>query len=100
MPIAPCRNPPLQRSTAYLSRRDDRNRAGKLRSSPAIEIKPLDEYSSSDASPLRPDVVAAVKAAVAAIHPGVPVTPGMAGRHGWRLHRAAGIPTYGVGESS
>ncbi|HEV7691667.1 MAG TPA: M20/M25/M40 family metallo-hydrolase [Hyphomonadaceae bacterium] len=65
----------------------------------AIEIKPLDEYSSSDASPLRPDVVAAVKAAVAAIHLGVPVTPGMsAGATDGVFYRAAGIPTYGVGE--
>lgn len=64
-----------------------------------IEIKPLDDYASSDASPLRPDVMAAVKAAVEAIHPGTPITPGMsAGASDGVFYRGAGIPTYGVGE--
>ncbi|MFT3722842.1 MAG: M20/M25/M40 family metallo-hydrolase [Hyphomonadaceae bacterium] len=64
-----------------------------------VEVKPQDDYTSSDASPLRPDVMAAVKAAVARIHPGVPVTPGMsAGATDGVFYRAAGIPTYGVGE--
>lgn len=65
-----------------------------------IEVKPLDEYTSSDASPLRPDVMAAVKAAVESIHPGIPVTPGMAaGASDGAFYRAEGIPTYGVGET-
>src|SRR5262249_10825654 len=64
-----------------------------------IEIKPLADYASSDASPLRPDVMAAVRAAVDSIHPGIPVTPGMsAGATDGVFYRAAGIPTYGVGE--
>ncbi|HVY90337.1 MAG TPA: M20/M25/M40 family metallo-hydrolase [Hyphomonadaceae bacterium] len=64
-----------------------------------IEIKPLDDYVSSDASPLRPDVMAAVRAAVDSIHPGIPVTPGMsAGATDGVFYRGAGIPTYGVGE--
>lgn len=66
---------------------------------PKIAIKPLDDYASSDASPLRPDVMAAVKAAVQAIHPGVAVTPGMiAGATDGVFYRSNGIPTYGVGE--
>ena len=66
---------------------------------PKIDIKTLDEYVSSDASPLRPDVLAAVKTAVEAIHPGTPVTPSMsAGATDGVFYRAAGIPTYGVGE--
>jgi acetylornithine deacetylase/succinyl-diaminopimelate desuccinylase-like protein len=64
-----------------------------------IEIKPLDDYASSDASPLRPDVMAAVKAAVQAIHPGTSVTPGMiAAATDGVFYRSAGIPTYGIGE--
>jgi acetylornithine deacetylase/succinyl-diaminopimelate desuccinylase-like protein len=66
---------------------------------PKIEIKPLDDYASSDASPLRPDVMAAVKAAVQAIHPGVSVAPTMiAAATDGVFYRSAGIPTYGVGE--
>lgn len=54
----------------------------------------------SDASPLRPDVLAAVTKAVHARHPGVPVAPYQeSGGTDGRLFRAAGIPTYGVGET-
>lgn len=56
-------------------------------------------YVSSDASPLRPDVLAAVTAAVHANYPGVPIVPGMsAGATDGVFYRAAGIPTYGAGE--
>ena len=52
---------------------------------------------SSDASPLRKDVVQAVTRAVHKIHPGVPVVPGQAsGATDGLVFRAAGIPTYGV----
>lgn len=62
-------------------------------------VAPLDQYWSSDASPLREDVLAAVTAAVHANHPGVPIVPGMsAGATDGVFFRAAGIPTYGVGE--
>lgn len=65
-----------------------------------IEVKPLEStYIASDASPLRPDVLAAATAAVHANHPGVTVTPSMsAGATDGVFYRAAGIPTYGVGE--
>jgi acetylornithine deacetylase/succinyl-diaminopimelate desuccinylase-like protein len=49
------------------------------------------------ASPLRRDVLAAVTKAAHAIHPGIPIVPGMVP---WAtdgsIFRAAGIPTYGV----
>lgn len=66
-----------------------------------IEIAPLqDNYLASDASPLRPDVLAAVTAAAHANHPGVPIVPGMSGgATDGVFFRAAGIPTYGAGES-
>jgi acetylornithine deacetylase/succinyl-diaminopimelate desuccinylase-like protein len=63
-----------------------------------IVVAPLDDsYTSSDASPLRQDVMDAVTAAVHATHPGVPIIPGMsAGATDGVFYRAAGIPTYGV----
>ena len=51
----------------------------------------------SPASPLRPDVMAAVTKAVHARYPGLPVVPVMsAGATDGMFFRAAGIPTYGV----
>jgi acetylornithine deacetylase/succinyl-diaminopimelate desuccinylase-like protein len=67
---------------------------------PQIAVAPLDQYYSSDPSPLREDVVAAVTEAVHARHPGVPVIPSMAsGASDGVFFRAAGIPTYGVSET-
>jgi acetylornithine deacetylase/succinyl-diaminopimelate desuccinylase-like protein len=65
-----------------------------------IEIAPLaDNYTASDASPLRQDVVAAVTEAVHATYPGVPIVPSMSsGATDGVFYRAAGIPTYGVSE--
>jgi len=65
-----------------------------------IAVAPLDQYHSSDASPLRQDVVDAVTHAVHARHPGVPIIPSMAtGASDGVFFREAGIPTYGVGET-
>lgn len=51
----------------------------------------------SPASPLRPDVVAAVKKAVHARYPGIPVVPSQASGATDSMHfRAVGIPSYGV----
>ena len=65
-----------------------------------VEVRLLDHTMPADASPLRKDVIAAVTKALQAIHPGVPVIPGMVP---WAtdgsVFRAAGIPTYGVGAS-
>ena len=65
-----------------------------------IEIAPLEKnYTASDASPLRLDVVNAVTAAVHASYPGVPIVPSMsAGASDGVFYRAAGIPTYGASE--
>lgn len=64
-----------------------------------IEVAPIGETNFSDASPLREDVIAAVTAAVHAHYPNVPITPSMsAGATDGLFFRAAGIPTYGVGE--
>jgi acetylornithine deacetylase/succinyl-diaminopimelate desuccinylase-like protein len=65
-----------------------------------IEVAQLSQtYTSSDASPLRQDVLEAVTAAVHANYPGVPVVPSMsAGATDGVFYRAAGIPTYGVAE--
>ncbi|OQW60160.1 MAG: hypothetical protein A4S17_10650 [Proteobacteria bacterium HN_bin10] len=63
----------------------------------SVEVAPLDTYYSSDASALRPDVLAAVTAAVRANYPNVEVVPAMsAGATDGVFYRAAGIPTYGV----
>jgi acetylornithine deacetylase/succinyl-diaminopimelate desuccinylase-like protein len=63
-----------------------------------VEVAPLGPSNSSDASPLRPDVMSAATAAVHAVYPGVVITPYMsAGATDGLFFRAAGIPTYGVG---
>ena len=65
-----------------------------------VAVAPRDDYFSSDASPLRDDVLAALTRAVHASYPGVPITPSMsAGATDGLFFRAAGIPTYGVGEA-
>lgn len=52
----------------------------------------------ADASPLRPDVMAAVSKAVHARSPGLPIMPAMiAGATDSLYFRALGIPSYGVG---
>jgi acetylornithine deacetylase/succinyl-diaminopimelate desuccinylase-like protein len=63
----------------------------------SIAVKLDGEPLSSDASPLRPDVVDAVTRAVRAIHPDAPVVPAQtSGATDGLVFRAAGIPTYGV----
>jgi len=64
---------------------------------PATRIRVLDDPVASPASPVRADVMDAVRAGVETIHPGTPVTPYMApyGTDGLHIRRA-GIPTYGV----
>ncbi|WP_430388897.1 M20/M25/M40 family metallo-hydrolase [Dyella sp. 20L07] len=65
---------------------------------PKVEVTLVGKAVSSDASPLRPDVLAAVTKAVHSIHPGVPITPIQeSGATDGLYYRAAGIPTYGVG---
>ena len=62
-----------------------------------IEIVTVGEPMSSDASPLRADVIAAVTRVVQKHYPGVPIVPQQAsGATDGLVFRAVGIPTYGV----
>ncbi len=64
---------------------------------PKVEVNLVGKAISSDASPLRPDVLAAVTKAVHTIRPGVAITPEQeSGATDGLYYRAAGIPTYGV----
>jgi len=64
---------------------------------PQVEVKLVGKAVTSEPSPLRPDVVAAVTRAVHSIHPGVAITPVQeSGATDGIYSRAAGIPTYGV----
>lgn len=64
---------------------------------PAVKIRVKDDPTASDASPLRPDIVAAVAKAVAASWPNIAVVPSMsAGATDSLYFRAAGVPSYGV----
>ncbi|WP_199096314.1 M20/M25/M40 family metallo-hydrolase [Dyella sp. ASV21] len=65
---------------------------------PKVEVTLVGKAITSEASPLRPDVVAAVTKAVHSIRPGVAVTPVQeSGATDGIYFRAVGIPTYGVG---
>jgi acetylornithine deacetylase/succinyl-diaminopimelate desuccinylase-like protein len=65
---------------------------------PNVEVTLVGKAVSSDPSPLRPDVLAAVTKAVHSIRPGVAITPVQeSGATDGLYFRAAGIPTYGVG---
>jgi acetylornithine deacetylase/succinyl-diaminopimelate desuccinylase-like protein len=62
-----------------------------------VEVTEFGKAMSSDASPLRADVVGAVTRTVRKLHPGVAVVPNQAsGATDGLVFRAAGIPTYGV----
>ncbi|MGE0742676.1 MAG: M20/M25/M40 family metallo-hydrolase [Hyphomonadaceae bacterium] len=63
-----------------------------------VEVAQLGPANSSDASPLRADVLDASTRAIHTIYPDVVVTPYMSGGATDGLFfRGAGIPTYGVG---
>jgi acetylornithine deacetylase/succinyl-diaminopimelate desuccinylase-like protein len=63
-----------------------------------VEVRQLEDAIVSDASPLRPDVVAAVTRAVNAADPGARVVPTQASyATDGAVYRSAGIPTYGCG---
>lgn len=64
---------------------------------PAVKVLPDADASASDASPLRPDVMAAVKKAVHARAPGLPIIPSMSAGATDSYHfRMNGVPSYGV----
>jgi len=63
-----------------------------------VTVEPLGPSNSSEASPLRADVMQATSRAVHASYPDAVVSPYMsAGATDGLFFRAAGIPTYGVG---
>ncbi len=62
-----------------------------------VEVKLVGEPLSSDASPLRPDVMKAVTRAAQSLYPGVRVVPSQSsGATDGLVFRSVGIPTYGV----
>jgi acetylornithine deacetylase/succinyl-diaminopimelate desuccinylase-like protein len=64
---------------------------------PAVKVETGQEWVSTPASPLRPDVMAAVTHAVGTAYPGVAPVPAMdAGASDSVYYRALGIPSYGV----
>lgn len=64
---------------------------------PDVEISLVDEVYASDASPLREDVVAAVRKAINRRYPDLPVIPSMISGATDSLHfRAQGVDSYGV----
>ena len=63
----------------------------------SVPVTLVGQPLSSDASPLRTDVVDAVTKAVHAIHPGIPLVPAQAsGASDGLVFRSIGIPTYGT----
>jgi len=70
----------------------------KVAADPAVEFKDVTEGSSpTDASPLRPDLMAAVKTALGKAYPGVPIFPAMSsGASDSMWFRSNGVPSYGV----
>jgi acetylornithine deacetylase/succinyl-diaminopimelate desuccinylase-like protein len=63
-----------------------------------VEVRQAEQAIVSDASSLRPDVVAAVTRAVEAADPGTRVVPTQAAyATDGAVYRSAGIPTYGCG---
>ena len=70
----------------------------KVIADPEAKVTRLNDGSmDAPASPLRPDVLAAVTKAVHARYPGLPIVPAMsAGASDSMFYRALGIPSYGV----
>ena len=64
---------------------------------PAMTLKAANPFGYAPASPLRPDVTAAVQKAIGTRFPGFAAVPGMdAGASDSVEYRALGIPSYGV----
>ncbi len=69
----------------------------KVIADPEVAVVQRDDATESDASPLREDLLAALRKAVDANYPGLEIVPYMSpyGTDGMHF-RAAGIPSYGV----
>jgi carboxypeptidase PM20D1 len=64
---------------------------------PHAKVEILDEPAASDASPLRPDVMKALRKAIDLRYPGLPIVPTMSsGASDSLYYRAQGIPSYGI----
>ena len=70
----------------------------KVAAEPAVAFKDVTQGSvANDASPMRPDFVAAVNKAIGATYPGTPVFPGMAsGASDSMWFRSRHVPSYGA----
>ncbi|MBA3896121.1 MAG: M20/M25/M40 family metallo-hydrolase [Sphingomonadaceae bacterium] len=70
----------------------------RVAAEPAVHFRDVTEGAvPNDASPMRPDFVAAVKKAMAAVHPDVPVFPSMAsGASDSMWFRHHHVPSYGA----
>jgi acetylornithine deacetylase/succinyl-diaminopimelate desuccinylase-like protein len=70
----------------------------KVADEPAVSFKDVSEGSvATPASPLRPDLVAAVNKALASAYPGVPVFPAQSsGASDSMWFRHHGVPSYGI----
>ena len=69
----------------------------KVVDDPSATITTLGDPTGSDASPLREDVMQAVRDAVLARAPGIAIMPGMSAGATDSVHfRALGVPSYGV----
>ncbi len=65
---------------------------------PKVTITTLGLPVASDASPLRPDLMKAVRKGIDLVHPGLPIIPQMSpGASDSFYFRAVGVPSYGVG---
>lgn len=65
----------------------------------SVVVELRSDLPPTDPSPLREDVILGVTAALQRHYPGVPIAPAMAPYYtDGMFYRAAGIPTYGVGE--
>jgi len=69
----------------------------KVVANDAVEFKMISDPTETDASPLRSDVLAAVRKAIDTRYPGLEIIPSMSSGGTDGMHfRAAGIPSYGV----
>jgi acetylornithine deacetylase/succinyl-diaminopimelate desuccinylase-like protein len=69
----------------------------ELVDNPAAKVTVVDKVNSSDASPLRDDVMAAVKKALDRRYPGIPIVPAMSAGASDSLHfRSRGVASYGT----
>lgn len=74
-----------------------RDTLAKVIADPRATVTILDQPHASDASPLRPDVMTAVRKGIDLSFPGLPIVPQMSAGATDSLHfRARGVPSYGV----